>query len=306
MPSVAFASAHPVALRAALFAGPVVSQSQAHASPSAACLLSRPARLHVIAAEKLYPDPTPLDDPSEPPSPSSTTDSYLSRLNRPPGPNPFVSQSIAPATSTALAGSGSAAARALWRLGWLTWWVQVTLTVVAAVIILFSLAFPAVSLKEAASVVGIALSALSVVIALASVACTYSYTRLSLWLSRQQQPGATGAYSSRSGEEAIVSGRIAGRLRVGLWLAIAGLVVALLGLQAVVGTLLGRVLTSGLSVQPYARGAVQASVVQPIDVLVVQACANVMMGLMAALVCTVWMRGRMPAWQKKAAASATA
>lgn len=189
----------------------------------------------------------------------------------------------------------SRAARALWRIGWVTWWVQLILAVVSGIILLFSFAFPGVNVRSSASIFGFILAGIGVALAFISLFWTYSYTRLSIWLQE----------ANRTVEQA--SSRISGRLRFGLVIAIIGLLVSLTGLQAIVGTLLARLLSAGIATTPYssypnaAAGVVPGTaVVQPVDVLVVQACANSMMALMAALTATVWLRSRQGKWKDQA------
>lgn len=194
------------------------------------------------------------------------------------------------------------AARALWRIGWTTWWVQLILTVIAGVILLFSFAFPSVNVRNSASAFGFIVAAIGVFFAFVSLFWTYSYTRLSLSLQQCNQTLTQ------------VKLRISGRLRFGLVVALVGLLVSLTGLQAIVGTLLARLLSSGIVTTPYsaypagagagvAAVAPGANVVQPIDVLIIQACANAMTALMVALASTIWLRSRQNKWIKESAAS---
>lgn len=189
-----------------------------------------------------------------------------------------------------------AAARALWRIGWATWWVQLILTVVSAVIVLFSFAYPSVDVGTSASALGVVLATIGLVIAFVSLVWTYSYTRLSLWLS------AIGTEQDAT----MASSRISRRLRYGLLVALVGLTTSILGLQAIVGTLLSRLLSSGFAQtafsSPHAPSAI-ATLIQPVDILVVQASANVIMALLVAVVSTLWFRGRADAWEEKARTS---
>ncbi len=126
------------------------------------------------------------------------------------------------------------AARGLWRVGWLTWWVQLVLTTISAVILLFAFAFPGVSVQSSASKLGLVLTGLSVVLAIISLFWTYSYTRFSMRLS------SGDAETSRTTLK-----RLATFLRVGSGFTFLGVFLALLGLQATVGTLLARLFTAG-------------------------------------------------------------
>lgn len=191
------------------------------------------------------------------------------------------------------------ASRALWRVGWVSWWIQLILTIIAAVILVFSFSFPGVNHRASASAVGFILAFIGVFIAFVSLFWTYSYTRLSLWLNDVSKP-----------VEQITS-KINSRLRIGMVVALVGLIVSLTGLQAIVGTLLARLLGTGFATAPLtayhshatagAGGLVPgAGIVQPVDILIVQASANSMMALVTALTATIWLRSRQKKWSKQA------
>lgn len=192
------------------------------------------------------------------------------------------------------------ASRALWRAGWWAWWTQLVLTTIAGVIVLFVFAFPGVNIRTTASSLGVLLCGSSVVIALTSLLWTYGYTRLAIRVRRSQPKFLANAPA-----------RVRGYIRVGVVLSIFGLFVGLVGLQAIVGTLLARLLGSGVATTPYstlqsssynkasAALANGASVVQPVDVLVIQASANAMSALLAGLITAIWLRGRLRFWVQK-------
>ncbi|CAN8075081.1 unnamed protein product [Agarophyton chilense] len=202
-----------------------------------------------------------------------------------------VSTTLVPEDQEPIPQGLQSASRALWRIGWVTWWLQLILTVIAAVILLFAFLFPGINVRSAASAVGFAISGAGIVFAFLSLFWTYGYTRLALWLRDKQIQ-----------EKAKL--RINRKLRFGLLFSITGIVTLLLGLQAIVGTLLARLLGTGGFASPYAsaqnagRGAVLSAtgLVQPVDILVVQACANGLTGLMIALVATIWFRTREKKW----------
>lgn len=272
-------------------------------------------RLRIQANSNLYPEPDTPDSSQTPPNPQSPSaksgqdeqrlfnELNVRQQNR--GDNSRVSKTTLDTTSadtstqataspnSALTGNSPdnldyrSAARALWRLGWFAWWIQLILTVVSGVILLFSFAFPGVNIGTSASIFGFVLSGLGVLLAFFSLFWTYSYTRLSLWL---------GDEVNRTAQ--IARARITGKLRVGLVLALTGLIVSLLGTQAIVGTLLAKLLSAGVVTSSQRLGTLQstAGIVQPVDVLVIQACANAMMAFTAALTVTVWLRGRSKKW----------
>lgn len=252
----------------------------------------RPARLIVSKADSDFPTPPSPEVPPPrvpepaPPTPTSAkrTGSLLGSLrarlpSRPPKAAPTPQNELA------------RAARGLWHAGWLTWWVQLVLTTISAVILCFAFAFPGVSVQSSASALGLILTGLSVAVALVSLFWTYSYTRFSVRLT-----GADGPKSR------MTLSRLGRFLRVGGGLALAGVLLALLGLQATVGTLLARVFSAGAApvVNQAGRAVFNPSPVQAVDILVVQATANALSSLFAAMVCTSWLRARLPKWQAAA------
>lgn len=208
-----------------------------------------------------------------------------------------------PQMSTAAEGSSSdhaykPASRALWRIGWLTWWAQLILTIVSAVIVGFALTFPSVDVGTSASSIGFVLIGIAIIVAFVSLFCTFGYTRLSLWL---QSASASDASSK-------APSKISYRLRVGISVALLGLAFATLGLQAIVGTLLARLLTTGIgstnirSLDSNA-GGVATPLVQPVDVLVVQASANIILALLTVVLTSLWFRRRAEVWEQNAGTS---
>lgn len=231
--------------------------------------------------------------PAEPSSPPSAP--YVV----PPGGTPGYGVAPADAETAASTTAGAtfdtaAAAASLWRFGWIAWWSQFVLTTIAGVILVFSFAFPGVIVATSASKLGTLLAAIGVATGLVSNVWTYGYTRLSLSLGRAATAGGGGAAKTAA---ATATG-IRNRLRVGVGIALAGLTVSLLGVQAIVGTLLARLLSSGFG-EAYGSAGVVGRVpggVQPVDILVVQAAANGMLGLLCALGISLWLATRVNKW----------
>lgn len=217
----------------------------------------------------------------------------------PPGGTPGYGSAPASTDEAAAVAAGptfdtASAAASLWRFGWIAWWSQFVLTTIAAVILVFSFAFPGVIVATSASKLGTLLAAVGVATGLVSNVWTYGYTRLSLSLGRA---GADAAAAKAKSAAATAAG-IRNRLRVGVGLALAGLGVSLLGVQAIVGTLLARLLSSGLGEAYGTAGGIGRvpGGVQPVDILVVQAAANGMLGLLCALVVSLWLGTRVNKW----------
>lgn len=107
-----------------------------------------------------------------------------------------------------------------------------------------------------------------------------------------------------------------GRFVTGLVLALIGLVVGTSGLHATTGVLLARLLTSGFGggVKNGSGGVVvvpnqafaangqlsMGGLIQPVDVLVVQAAANTIAAFLLAAVLSTWFVSRVKTWERKA------
>lgn len=104
-----------------------------------------------------------------------------------------------------------------------------------------------------------------------------------------------------------------GRFVTGLVLALIGLAVATSGLHATTGVLLARLLTSGFGGvksgggvvtvpnQAFANGQLSMTgLIQPVDVLVVQAAANTIAAFVLAAVLSTWFVSRVKTWERKA------
>ncbi|GAB0492690.1 hypothetical protein MMPV_003959 [Pyropia vietnamensis] len=233
--------------------------------------------------------------PATPSSSSSPSAPYVVPPGGTPGYTsaPTETDASAPVTMTGASFDTASASASLWRFGWIAWWSQFVLTTIAGVILVFSFAFPGVIVATSASKLGTLLAAIGVATGLVSNVWTYGYTRLSLSLGR----AASGGEGAVKAAAATAAG-IRNRLRVGVFIALTGLTVSLLGVQAIVGTLLARLLSSGLG-EAYGTSGVIGRVpggVQPVDILVVQAAANGMLGLVCALGVSLWLSTRVNKW----------
>jgi len=159
----------------------------------------------------------------------------------------------------------------LWSWGWLSWWSQTVLSVIAAVSLLFvnSVSQPTSNLP---ALIGRSLAFVALGASAASNFWTWGYTRISARFGRKM-PSAADA-----------SARALGALRVGTFINLLGMCFAIVGMEAIVGTLAAKALTQG----PLSLGAI-ASPVQAIDVLIVQANTNTLAAHFAGLVANMRM-----------------
>uniref|UniRef100_A0A7S0ITD5 DUF3611 family protein n=1 Tax=Calcidiscus leptoporus TaxID=127549 RepID=A0A7S0ITD5_9EUKA len=158
----------------------------------------------------------------------------------------------------------------LWSWGWLSWWTQTILSVIAAVILLFVNSVSQQSLNLPA-LAGRSLAFVALAGSVVSNFWTWGYTRLSKRLGRKLPTAADAA------------ARVSGSLRVGVVVNLLGICFAILGAEAIVGTLAAKAFTTQGQL---ALGGV-ASPVQAIDVLVVQANTNTLAAHFAALIASM-------------------
>eukprot|EP00967_Tisochrysis_lutea_P126394 scaffold213602_cov32-Tisochrysis_lutea.AAC.1 len=197
---------------------------------------------------------------------------------------PIVTRACTPATPRArppLASEAGALtppletlASRLWAWGWLNWWVQGSLSVVSAVLLLFanSVTMPAVGPPV---LLGRALALGACGASFTSTFWSWGYTRLARRMRRKPEKWTR--------ESAVSSARQA--LFVGTAINLVGIGLAILGAEAIVGTLAAKALTQGSAVVLDSRAA--ATTIQALDVLIVQANTNTLaacyMGLLGAM-----------------------
>eukprot|EP00252_Welwitschia_mirabilis_P007984 TRINITY_DN19691_c0_g1_i2.p1 TRINITY_DN19691_c0_g1~~TRINITY_DN19691_c0_g1_i2.p1 ORF type:complete len:296 (+),score=19.36 TRINITY_DN19691_c0_g1_i2:216-1103(+) len=155
------------------------------------------------------------------------------------------------------------------RLGGLGFWSQLVCTVVSAVI----LAFSVVITGSPTSPTTFYLTAAGIAAAFLSVFWSFGYIRLSEQLRK---------YASDP-TKAPTRGDVVKRLKTGIVINIAGMCATVLGMQATVGVLVAKALTS--SATPYYQGLSPGySPVLALDVFLVQACGNTMLSHFLGLV----------------------
>jgi Protein of unknown function (DUF3611) len=188
-------------------------------------------------------------------------------------------------------------ARLLRRASWFSWWSQVILTVVAAVILLFAQSVgtvptsTVVAMRAAASNGGtFFLSGVGLLISAASIVWTWGNgSRLSRRLLVKPTSTIAAAQMVRRA------------IRVGVLINLCGLLCHLLAAQQIVGSLAIKVLTrggglggggggAGLLLGPAAASLLDGAV-QPLDILIVQANANQLLAQFCSLVSLLYMTG---------------
>ena len=172
------------------------------------------------------------------------------------------------------------AADACRKIGWASFWTQLSLSLVSAGILLFSVAFTASNGPGAA----LYLTLFGVVAAFLSTFLAYNLTRMSRKLR------ATAAAAARGGGPVLIRKEdVVATLEQGVALNIAGLASTLLGLQATVGLLVAKTLTNATANPFLAGGSGAYSPVLALDVFLVQASTNTAAAHFVSLLAGLWL-----------------
>lgn len=153
------------------------------------------------------------------------------------------------------------------RVAFLSWWAQVILTAVSAVTLLFTrnvLKLESNPASKALLMPNYFLAGSSISLSLASVFWTWATRRLSRRLLRKPTTRVQAANMLRKS------------IMVGTCLNLIGMALAILGAEQIVGGLAIKVLTTSTTAPTIYQGAQAANLLQPLDILVVQANTNTM------------------------------
>eukprot|EP00871_Galdieria_phlegrea_P000838 jgi/Galph1/1755/GphlegSOOS_G433.1 len=164
----------------------------------------------------------------------------------------------------------------LWKNSWISWWLQLILSVIAGVILLFAVSVTPLRSPNSmrSSLVGFVSAAIALTFSFLSVIWTWGYTR---WSVKLQQSG-----------EDINLDKLAGALQGGVRLTVVGMFFTVIAAQAIVGRLLAKVLSAGLQPSPLIVSS-SSAVIQPLDIFVVQANTNILLSQWIALSFSLWM-----------------
>lgn len=164
--------------------------------------------------------------------------------------------------------------RLYYRSSWVSWWVQVVLTVISGVILTFANTVRQAAAKDAPSIWmnGFAFSVVSAIFSSVSVFWTWNTARSCLRLSR------------------VDSRRAASTLRkycqTAVGLSLAGIFTNIIGAEQIAGTLASKVLSSQTIGGLLATNQI-ANAFQPLDIFLVQANTNVLVSHFASLLCYI-------------------
>ena len=164
--------------------------------------------------------------------------------------------------------------------GWISFWVQLVLGVVSAIIVLLFAIFsqrPNSANNNPGTGFGVFLAVCGILILGGGIYLAYRYTIIG-----QQLQSPNPKNRPRKSETLEV-------LRLGLWINLMGMLVTLLGSQAIVGTLVAR------SISPQAATTQlfdPTRIISGLDMLVVQANINTVSAHFAGLAVSIWLLNR--------------
>ncbi|CAM9674865.1 unnamed protein product [Ectocarpus sp. 12 AP-2014] len=181
------------------------------------------------------------------------------------------------------------------QVSWLSWWAQTILSTVAFIILLFSNAVTNRSTRGNILGNGVALAVASLACSAASICWTWGYNL--------KAKGWRNLGTLAEVDDAQV--RMRNSLRMGLYINVAGMLLALVGAEQIVGTLVAKVLyAQGFqpSVMVGTAGAAEVAQAQfrALDVFIVQANTNTLLSHFCSLAASLWLLARTPKLAKLA------
>ncbi|MDB9525388.1 DUF3611 family protein [Oscillatoria sp. CS-180] len=165
------------------------------------------------------------------------------------------------------------------RFGWISFWTQLVLGVIASLALIFAIASLAARANSTqtnpGAGTGLFFTAIGQVGVFVSAFWAYRYTRMGRQLRSKNE-------ANRPKPKAAI--RI---LRLGLFVSLGGMFITLLGSGAIVGALLAKALSQPTGAVLGVPGSV-SQFVQPLDIFVIQASINILLAHFFGLVFTLW------------------
>jgi hypothetical protein len=170
-------------------------------------------------------------------------------------------------------------ATALRWYGWVSVWIQGVLGIISSLVLLFAVA--SLSARAGGGNPGTSTGFIFAILGLIAVYIGafwgFRYTRL-----------AKGLRSSDMGKRPKPKD-VLQTLRLGLLISLGGMLVSLLGGQAIIGALLAKALSQPQGAAVFGAGANVTQFVQPLDIFVVQANTNILLAHFGGIACTLWL-----------------
>ena len=163
--------------------------------------------------------------------------------------------------------------------GWISFWIQLVLTVVASIILLFAgaLSRGGAAQNSPTTGIGVFVTLLGILVLFFNM-----YWAVFRYIPIGRKLDGSPLNRPKRPETIQV-------LRVGLWISLVGMLLSLLGAQATVGLLAAKAFNQGIG------GFVNtdpSKFIQPLDILVVQASVNVILAQFFGLTAALWLLNR--------------
>ena len=164
------------------------------------------------------------------------------------------------------------------RFGWISFWAQIVLGVIASLALIFAIA--SVSSRTASpdpgAGAGLFFTTIGQVAVFVGAFWAYRYTRIGRLLRSADD-------AKRPKPKAAI--RI---LKIGLFISLGGMLLTLLGAEATVGALLAKALSQPQGAAVFGAGSSVSQYVQPLDIFIIQANTNILLAHFVGLVFTLW------------------
>ncbi|MEM6835249.1 MAG: DUF3611 family protein [Cyanobacteria bacterium P01_C01_bin.120] len=164
------------------------------------------------------------------------------------------------------------------RFGWISFWAQLVLGVIASLALIFAIA--SLSARNGGNNpgagAGLLFTSVGQVTVFISAFWAFRYTRLSRQLRSRDD-------AKRPKPKAIIRS-----LRVGLFISLGGMLATLIGAEATVGALLAKALSQPQGAAVFGAPSSVSQYVQPLDIFVIQANTNILLAHFVGLVFTLW------------------
>ncbi len=181
-------------------------------------------------------------------------------------------------------------AGAFWLTGWASFWIQIILAFVSALVLLFAAsglgagsagapgqvpgqASGQAPIASAETGIGLVLAILGLLCLFAGAFWAFRYTRLSRKLK-------TPDSQTRPKPKDLVQA-----LRIGLFINLIGMLLTIFGAQAIVGSLVGKSFSQGFAV--FSGNSLRF--ITPLDIFLVQSNTNTIMAHFVGLIATLWL-----------------
>jgi hypothetical protein len=165
------------------------------------------------------------------------------------------------------------------RFGWISFWIQIVLGVIASLALLFavaSLSARSAGASNPGAGAGLFFSGLGLLGVYISAFWAFRYTRVGRLLRSKDETRRPKP------KDAI---RV---LKLGLFISLGGMLLTLIGAEATVGALLAKALSQPQGAAVFGVPSNVSQYVQPLDIFVIQANTNILLAHFVGLVFTLW------------------